>query len=167
MLSLEGYNYFGVLSGTSSIVSPRRDSFRIILWYHAIKHDGWLKISWMYTFRVSWLGETGNRRGETAAGSTGWRALGSNVLYVDVRLPNYFVKHPKIQPQYFVSLYGSSLHWRTRGASIVRSPTLKGFRCYVSYTASAGLATRKVVPSLAEKLGWVLGWSRRELGTGE
>jgi len=95
--------------------------------------------------------------GESACGDrtddeTNWQDYVPNGIYVDVDTSKCGFA---ATPNYFTSLGGSSLHWRTTGSGEVYRPTSTGFRIYIH--RADGLNAAK-----AKELKWYINW----IGTG-
>lgn len=113
-------------------------------------------------WEISWIGDTGQNTGITAAGHSGWKPLlkqfsdakFSKVLYVDViTLKSSF----KTKPRYFTMLHAplsthtGTKHYPPHGGHIVNCAHNYGFRTYVdSYLPLNGM--------FADDLKWAISW---------
>ena len=88
--------------------------------------------------------------GQTAPGTTNWKAYTSNSIYVDVDTSAAGFTET---PLYFTSLGGKSNQFDAQGASAIYYPTAKGFRIYLKSPTGVVLT-----PTYANSREWYVQW---------
>ncbi len=149
--SLGGWGCHWDAQGADAVYAPTPTGFRIYLHDNGggaltpalANQRGWY---------IQWIGipDSEANAGSTVAGSTNWRAYGSNAIYLDV---DTSAAGFTSTPVYLTSIGGSCCHWDAQGADAVYAPTPTGFRIYI-HDNSGGALT----PALANQRGWYIQW---------
>ena len=150
--------FHGTLSGSTTIAVSAANGFRVFVRDMSRSAAVLLRVARTHSWQLTWIGDTGKNSGNTAPGHTGWRAgsaPGVLVADVDTSACEY-----ARTPVYFASLQGhptasnAMMSWSTQGGSVVRLPTVRGFRVMINipHRAAPGLA------AAAEKESWIISW---------
>jgi hypothetical protein len=157
-VSLVGNSPQWQFTGTSTVHNHKRASFRVVVLHRKLRGPALLRASKQDRWSVSWIGDSGSNVGGTNIGRTGWKRLtydpanGYTVYQHSLSVAvNVSSAQFSTEPQFFTSITGKKNHWRVNGASIVYSPSRKGFVVNVVHD-------KQVTPAQAEGGEWAITW---------
>jgi hypothetical protein len=150
MTSVVGDSAHWQLSGVNSIYDSKPNSFNVKVWHPVLRGKFMQYFAQRYSWRMSWLADSGKSSGITGTGATGWRSVKGtkNVLVADVKTTasDYLTT-----PRYVVSLHGEKNHWMVQGAHSIYHPKKDSFRVFAVYPTP-------ITPKQAEEWKWRVAW---------
>jgi hypothetical protein len=147
------------LTGVNSIYEPTATGFRLYAYHPVMRGSFMMFFAKKYSWRVSWMADSGKTSGISTAGNSGWKQptstnwTATNVLYLDVNTQKseFETTLGAPNPTYVTSLHGTQDHWKAYGAHAIYAATATGFRVFVVYPDA-------IQPAFAETNKWAVAY---------